>query len=101
MKKEILSCHDFSFIPFLYSSINTFYFQLFHICFPIVFFWYIWAAGIISKPVEAPKVVSDEQLSTAEMTLRMKLLGEDRYLVFTIVLQLLWKKILFTILLMA
>lgn len=35
------------------------------------------AAGIISKPVEAPKVVSDEQLSTAEMTLRMKLLGED------------------------
>ncbi|KEH26752.1 putative transcription factor BSD family [Medicago truncatula] len=35
------------------------------------------AAGIISKPVEAPKVVSDEQLSTAEMTLRIKLLGED------------------------
>jgi len=45
---------------------------------------------LVFKPNDptSKKVVSDEQLSTAEMTLRMKLLGEDRYLLFTIVLQL-------------
>jgi len=30
---------------------------------------------------EATKVISEEQLSSAEMTLRIKLLQEDRYLV--------------------
>ena len=33
-------------------------------------------------PGEATKVISEEQLSPAEMALRIKLLQEDRYLVY-------------------
>lgn len=46
-----------------------------HVCRELV-------GNALSKHVEAPKVTTEEQLSTAELTLRLKLLQEDRYLVF-------------------
>lgn len=46
--------------------------------------WSVWAGVALNKqvPGEATKVISEEQLSPAEMALKIKLLQEDRYLVY-------------------
>lgn len=75
----------------LYSFAYTFIFSCFIYIFQFVV-WCVWAGSALSKHVEPPKVVSDEQLSASEMTLRIKLLQEDRYLVFTIALMFFKKK---------
>lgn len=74
-------CHDFILFPFFILLYRLLFSVVLHTFQCVV--WCVWAGSALSKHVEPSKVVSDEQLSASEMTLRIKLLQEDRYLVFS------------------
>jgi hypothetical protein len=77
-EKESSIYYNFSFIPFLILLLSIVSYM-----FSWCVVWYVWAGNALRKygEGEPAKVISEEQLSTAELELRIKILQDDRYLV--------------------